>query len=442
VSTAVLSGSVDVPSTPPKSGRPPAWLIATTGALAVTILVLAVAETGLKAQYLIDQGEYISVFGLAFIACAGGYLAARKRLASSLPLVFPWLLYPVITQGDQIIDNLSINPMRAVCQVLLAAIFATPVAVFVLSVRGWIPKEQRRQRTTMLAAALIAMEIWLAELYLGRLMIATLIVMIIGVLAYGLLPEPPAVDATKRRQRSERFALFVLVIGVTASLATYLAYKNAPGAYQGSPSFFMDPGEQGSAYSLARVKVADTAVSLPSSPEAVRAALDADARTFDQLLAGYHLLERNYTWDFHNHLFLRSWPLVPNYRAEGLTMVADARRLRAEADAKTAAARATLRDDDPLARLMDDVRGYMAFTFDRSLVLEAMSREFERTPAGLQHAAHLYEGEAKYLGTGLSQIVNKHARVLNAPAAAPVTRDFSAASDAIYQAYADHIVGF
>jgi len=71
-----------------------------------------------------------------------------------------------------------------------------------------------------------------------------------------------------------------------------------------------------------------------------------------------------------------------------------------------------------------------------------MSGGFERTPAGLQHAAHLYEGEAKYLGTGLSQIVRKHGRVLNTSMLAPVTHDFMSASDAIYQAYADHIVGF
>ena len=442
MTTAVIAGEQDIPSAS-QSSRPPAWLIAATGALALTILFLAVAESGLKVQYLVDsRGEYISLFGLAFIACAGAYLAARKQLASSLPLVFPWLLYPVVTQGDQIIDNLSINPMRIVCQVLLAAIFATPVAVIVLAVRGRIAKQHRRQRTTSLAAALLAIEIWLAALYLGQLMIATLIVMIVGVLAYGAVAEPPVMDVARRRQRSERFALFVLVVGVTASLATYLAYKNAPGAYQGSPSFYMDPGEQGSAYSLTRVALVETPAVAPTSPELVAAAFDANARTLQRLLDGYHLLERNYTWDFHNELFLRNWPLVPNYRAEGLKMVAEARQLRTSADEQTKAARAILRDDDPLARLLDDVRGYVAFTFNRSIVLEAMSGEFQKTPAGLQHAAHLYEGEAKYLGFGLSQILQKHQRVLHTPAVAPVIGNFAAAGNAIYEAYADHIVGF
>ena len=111
------------------------WLIAATGVLALIILALAVAETNLRAHYLIDGGEYLSMFGLAFILVAGVFLYTRGRLFASLWLVFPWLLYPIITQGDQLIDNLSINPMRAICHVLLAAIFATPVAVIVLAAR-------------------------------------------------------------------------------------------------------------------------------------------------------------------------------------------------------------------------------------------------------------------------------------------------------------------
>jgi hypothetical protein len=127
--------------------RPPAWLMIATGILALTILVLAVAETNLRAHYLIDQGEFISVLGLIFILGAGFVLFARRQLFVSLPLVFPWLLYPVVTQGDQIIDNLSINPMRVVVHVLLAAIFLTPVAVIVLGAKRVLePKEGRERR--------------------------------------------------------------------------------------------------------------------------------------------------------------------------------------------------------------------------------------------------------------------------------------------------------
>src|ERR1700691_5990048 len=133
--------------------RPPAWLIAATGALALTCLVLAIAETNLWAHYLIDSGEYWSILGLSFILLAGLYLFRRRRLFISLPLVFPWLLYPVITQGDQIIDNLSINAMRAVCQVLLAAIFAAPAAIVVMAMRYLLaPKPGRPTVSPMLTA--------------------------------------------------------------------------------------------------------------------------------------------------------------------------------------------------------------------------------------------------------------------------------------------------
>jgi hypothetical protein len=71
-----------------------------------------------------------------------------------------------------------------------------------------------------------------------------------------------------------------------------------------------------------------------------------------------------------------------------------------------------------------------------------MSGEFERTPAGLQHAAHLYEGESKALGTYLQAILRKHQAVLGSPATASTTTDFAAMSHSIYNAYAHHVVGF
>jgi hypothetical protein len=427
------------------ASRPPAWLLIATGVLALTILALAVAETDLKAHYLIDQGEFISVFGLAFIFVAGIYLYRRQQLAASLPLGFAWLLYPIITQGDQIIDNLAINPMRVICHVLLAAIFATPVAVIVMTLRYVMEKMGRslgRSAKLRLSAALLTAEIWLAYAFLGTLMIVTLVIMIAGVLAYDAFAGASEADHAARRVRSERFALAVLLFGVAVSGSTYAAYKNAPGAYQGSPSFFMDPSQQASNYHLDRIPVPTGAVTPPSSPEAVAAALTAYARTLDKLLAGYHILDRNYTYDFHNALFLRHQVLLKDYRSAGLDRIAEARAMRADADAKGAAARAMLKDDDPLAALLDDLRAYTAFNFDRAPVLERMSAGFERTQAGLQHAAHLYEGESKYLGTGLSQIVNKHRVVVDAPGLASVTGEFAATSRAIYEAYAHHVVGF
>ena len=116
--------------------------------------------------------------------------------------------------------------------------------------------------------------------------------------------------------------------------------------------------------------------------------------------------------------------------------------MRADADARATAARAPLSDADPLAALLDDVRAYVAFNFDRAPVLEQLSGTFARTPAGLQHAAHLYEGESKYLGTGLSQIAKKYEAVIDAPALSPVTGEFATIARSIYDAYAHHIVGF
>ncbi len=425
--------------------RPPAWLVAVTGGLALTILVLAVAETNLKAHYLIDQGEYLSVFGLGFILVAGLYLFTQRRLYVSLPLAFPWLLYPLITQGDQIIDNLSINPMRAICDVLLAAIFATPVAVIVIAARAAAARRGRtlaRRWSTRIAAALMAAEIVLAYLYLGQLMIATLAAMIAGTVLYGLWPAGARPDAGVRRGRGERFALGVLVGGFAISLGAYLAYKNAPGAYQGSPSFLMDPAQQDAIYRLDRVPVPARAAALPAPSDPVREALTAYARTFDKLLAGYHILDRNYTYDFHNELFIRHWPLLPDYRAAGLGLVEESRRLRGDADRALIGARAALTDDDPLAALLDDLHGFAAFDFDRAPALASLSAGFARTPAGLQHAAHLYEGEKKYVAAGLSQIAAKHHAVLESDAARPVTAEFATTVASIDRAYAHHVVGF
>jgi len=446
--------------------RPPAWLLIATGVLAVTILVLSVAETNLKAHYLIDQGEFISVIGLVFIAGAGVVLFVRRQLFVSLPIVFPWLLYPIVTQGDQIIDNLSITPMRLIVHVLLAAIFVMPIAVIVMSARlvlqpasgtsprapAWtalfpglraIADGRKRQGTMLLASALMVMEMWLADQFLGTLMIVTLIVMIVAALLVASFPESPAREsAAASRTPSEVVALVALLVGVAVSGGAYFGYKNKSGAYQGSPSFFMDPSQQSSNYKLDRVAVPSRPPELPASPELASDALTGYGHTLERLLAGYHILDRNYTWHFHNELFIRHWPLLPNYRRAGLQLVDEARELRTAADAKAAAARANLRDDDPLAALIDDIRGYVAYNFDRAPIIERLSGEFERTQAGLQHAAHLYEGEGKFLGARLAEIVQKHHVVVESPVMSPVVGEFASTSRAIFDAYANHVVGF
>ena len=84
----------------------------------------------------------------------------------------------------------------------------------------------------------------------------------------------------------------------------------------------------------------------------------------------------------------------------------------------------------------------MNFNFERAATLERMTAEFERTKSGLQHAAHIYEGEGKVLGVRLTELTAKHRAALTAPAAEQVTADFLTISRAIHKAYEARIVGF
>lgn len=424
-----------------KTSRPPAWIIVATAALALATLVMAVAETTLWKHYLIDQGEYISLAGLAFIAAAGLMLYRGRQLLVSLPLTMPWLLFPVITQGDQLIDNLTINQMRLICHVLLAALFGTPVAVIVVAARAWAGVSRRGG--AILAAALLAAEIWIAYRFLGTLMIGTLVLMIAGVLVHAALAAPS--DGRDRDRRiGEKVALAILAGGIVASFGLYVGYKNRPGAYQGSPAYYMDPSQADAMYSLDRIAV-PARRPLPPPPAAaedVRAALTGYGEALEQLLEGYYIADRNYNYAFHNALFLRNTPLLPDYRQQALAKGAAAARTAAAADERAARARPLLAADDPLGALLEEAREYTAFNLRRSAMLERMSGEFERTQAGLQHATHLYEGEGKVLGVRLMEALAKHRATLDEPALAGVTGAFSRSSRAVHDRYANRIVGF
>ena len=459
-----MSTSTAAPAAGEAHVGPPAWLVAATALLAFGILLMAVAETSLWLHYFIDAGESISLVGLAFIVAAGLFLYQRKRLLVSLPLAVPWLLFPVMTQGDQIIDNLSINWMRLIVHVLLAVIFGTPVAVLVMAVRYAIaPRSGRRRRvpavmavvpgiraigegriregSAALAAMLLTLEMWVAVRFLGLLMVVTLILLIWAVLAYGSAgsTDPEHEDA---RHRSERFALALLLGGAALSVGLFVGFKNRPGAYQGSPAYYMDPTQQDKGFKLDRVQVPARVPVVPADPEATRTALTAYAHSLQCLLDGYYILDRNYNYHFHNELFLRSTPLLPEYRQAGLAKILEAEAIRARADAAAANVRPTLAPDDPTRALLDDVTAYVAFNFERAALLERMTAEFQRTKAGLQHATHIYEGEGKVLGVRLSEIVKKHDAVLSSPMMAPVTSDFVTISRAVYDKYANRIVGF
>ena len=417
----------------PAADRPPLWLVVATAAMALVLLAMSVGETSLKGQYLIDQGEYLSLVGLAFILAAGLYLHRQRRLVASLPLVFPWLLYPVITQGDQIIDNLSITWMRIIVHVLLAAIFAMPVAVIVYAVRWLMKLSPIASRN--LAIALLALELILAQMFLGMLMIYTLFAMIALVWLFG--GRDRAADE-RARERKSMMALAVVIGGVIVSGGLYLGFKNRPGAYQGSPSFYMDPSQPNSGFTSA-VAVPSGAIALPAGG-GFQTAMIMYAASLEKLLDGYYVLDRNYNYHFHNELFVRSTPLVPEYRAVGLALIAEGRDKRQRGD--TAAADVELDASNPLKAFLDDVRAYVAYNFDRATTLERMSGEFEKTKAGLQHATHIYEGEGKYLGVQLATLLEKHRAVLTSKEAGPIVAEFVTRARAIEAKYANRIVGF
>ena len=416
-----------------RPGRPPAWIVIATAVMALLLLAMSVTETSLQGQYLIDQGEYLSLAGLGFILIAGLYLHRRGQLVASLPLVFPWLLYPVITQGDQIIDNLSITWMRIIVHVLLAAIFAMPVAVIV-SAAKWLRKLSPRASRN-LTVALLAAELLLAQMFLGLLMIVTVIIMIALVWWFG---GRERASGDRSHGRREAIALAVLVGGVLVSTALYLAFKNRPGAYQGSPSFYMDPSRPDNGF-VSTVSVPVGPIRMPANSR-MFIALSAYAGSLEQLLAGYYVLDRNYNYHFHNELFLRSTPLLPNYRAAGLAMIDEGRRSKTGGD--NAAAAITLDPANPLDAFLMDVRDYVAYSFSRAAALERMSAGFEQSKAGLQHATHVYEGEGKYLGVQLGQLLRKHGALATSDPGRAVAGDFFTRARAIEGKYANRIVGF
>lgn len=452
------------PSVSAAGARPPLWLVLATGLLTVAVLAMAVAETSLWMHYLIDAGEGISLAGLAFIAAAGVVLYRRGQLFASLPLTLPWLLFPVITQGDQLIDHLSINWMRLVVHVLLALIFGMPAAMVVVGARyvvaprdgrsrtipGWlmvvlpglgqIASGRVREGSAVLAVWLLALESWIAVQFLGTLMVVTLILMVWGVLAYGFRPSTGAVapSATDRN----RLARVVVAAGLVLSAGLFLGFKNRPGAYQGSPAALMDPSQGTAVFRLDRLPVPPGPVVAPPDMAGVARALTAYAQALEELLAGYYILDRNYNYDFHNRLFLRSTPLLPDYRAEGLRRVAAGQTIVADAEGAHASVRPSLGDADPLAALLDDVRAFTAHSFARSALLERLTADFVKTEAGIQHATHIYEGEGKMLSVQFEGLLTKHQAVLASGAVRPAVAGFDRIGRLIQQAYANRIVGF
>ena len=92
--------------------------------------------------------------------------------------------------------------------------------------------------------------------------------------------------------------------------------------------------------------------------------------------------------------------------------------------------------------LLADIRAYVEFNLRRAAILESKTAEFEQTKAGLQHATHIYEGEAKVVGIRLMDIIHKHQAVTSGPAFAPMMGEFLTISRQVYDKYSNRIVGF
>jgi hypothetical protein len=125
-----------------------------------------------------------------------------------------------------------------------------------------------------------------------------------------------------------------------------------------------------------------------------------------------------------------------------LEKIADARTHAAAVGAASARVHAELAGTPALVALVDEIEAFQKFNFNRAALLETMSAKFIETNDGLQHAAHLYEGEGKLLGMQLGDILKKHDAVLNAPSLDRALSKFKTVTRAIFDAYKDRVVGF
>jgi hypothetical protein len=423
----------------------PRWLVFSSLGLTLLILVMAVAETTLWTHFLVDRGERLALAGLAFIFPAGLLLHRREQLLTSWPLLVPWLIYPVVTQGDQIIDNLTINQMRIVCHLILAVLFAAPIAVLTLAARHLrlIDEGRTREGSVRLVLCLLFLEMWVAHRYLGKLMLMTLIAMTLAFLGLVLLARRGSSASWSRTMRKQ-LALVAFLVSVAASFGLYWGFKNRPGVYQGSPHHFHDPSWSDAFHPLAEIPVPAGRATAPAPElaEEVSGLLVEYGQVMQSLSHAYYVLDRNYNYAFHNALFLRHTPVVAGFREIALDEIARAHDWASRTDARLARIEAALPPDGHLLAFLRDIRDNVAYSFDRAAILEEMSGRFERTEAGLQHATHLYEGEGKILGVRLMEIVEKHRALQEAPLLSELVGPFVNTSHEVHDMYANRIVGF
>ena len=151
----------------------------------------------------------------------------------------------------------------------------------------------------------------------------------------------------------------------------------------------MDPSQQGSGLQLSTVAVPDRCRRRRRRTDSARIARSPGTpAAFEQLLAGYYMLDRNYTYDFHNELF------CPVDAAACRTIGRPAwRRSQRRGAARTggrpraAAARRSSQPTIRSPRCSTTCARTWRSTFERAATLERMSAEFE-TDRGRPAARH------------------------------------------------------
>jgi hypothetical protein len=232
--------------------------------------------------------------------------------------------------------------------------------------------------------------------------------------------------------------------GAALSVGLYATFKNRPGAYQGSPHHYHDAARPDAGFDLDRITIpSGPAANLsPANEHAIRGIAAGYGHALNEQLQAYYVLDRNYNYAFHNALFLRQTTVLADFRTIALDRINKARSTAAQTDAACDRLRDELRSDDPLRAFLDDLRGFVAFSFERAAQLAEMSASFEKTQAGLQHATHLYEGEGKIVGQWLASVLEKHERLLTDRRFHGMAGPVVEASRSIREMYANRIVGF
>src|SRR5262249_51516381 len=148
---------------------------------------------------------------------------------------------------------------------------------------------------------------------------------------------------------------------------------------QGSPSFYYDPAQKAARYNLEEIPAPSSQSPLPNATALaeIHPILDRYAEGLKMIFHGYYILDRNYNYSFHNALFLRSTPILPDFRAKGLEEIRKGRENALQADEELQRIRSTVASG-PVAAFLDEIHHYVDYTLGRAQLLEEKTAEFQK----------------------------------------------------------------